>query len=1592
MTDQRARRARTRRCRAALTLTIFSTITLGTVVPASAGHQYLWWNEDGQSFATFGANASVSIYQGAIEYYNDSFYPTADIYVVPSGSVSAGSTLTDVAGTPNTVFGVSGGLFIDETIAFTAPGGNTPAGRYAVVYDEGQNKKFDGPDKLFDPAFEVVIPIDAPALPSAAIAAMKSNAGAQAQSWGRLVTAVEAIETLIKLKEAYDCLRLGPAGCAVSLATGWLQDQALAAARGGLGLQDVKDAAKDVVLDTIAHYAGIKADPPDPQFRQPSPLLPNVILDPGTADTIDRSEVAIGNTLATEASLAESMLRSIERYQGADAANNGDWALHHARAVKTRAQQLASQYSTTNGTLTAYRAALSADTRDFDIVAPRVEAGRRSVIDNGFATDQITALRNLGKTDAEIAGLRTWVGTQPDTGALTEAGLRAEVDSLVALNTDAATDMQTLASDMDAIISTLTAAGARDNAPVANAGGPYTVNEGTPISLTGSASSDPNGTITAWAWDLDRNGAFDDATGVAPSATFSRAFSGLVGLRVTDNSGQTGIGYARVTVNDSNGPPVVTATPADLSLEVPVNGSQVFTSTATDPNGDAMTTRWLVDLVQAGTGTSFTYNAPATVGMHTIRLEVADAASGGAIGVEWQVQTLFPDADADGWRSNLDCNDANPNINPGRPEVALNGIDDDCNPATSDNGSPPVAMFNPNGARNVALLEAGATVVSVSSQAPGCATAASMLNYAPDDCPWTTAAGQTSGTVKIGLAGGLTYLIDRVQVQPAPPGYVDTTQRVRTFEIATSTTTTADAAFTTRLVATTTNAATLQTFALPAPVMARYVRYRALTTHGSTCCVTTGQVKVLTGTQGGSTAVTFGNLSTDVNDDLAGFAWTFGDGATSTAANPSHTFASPGTYTVTLTATDSVGQTGTFSLQQRILSPPTGGAITVAPTTPAEGAVATYAASATDPDGGGIVARTTWTWGDASAPTTSDLLSAPHTFPENATYTVGVTVVDTQEQTATFQRTVTPINVAPVVDAGADRRAQGGQQLAFAAPVITDPGTLDTHTCSWAFGDGSPPAPGCANSHTYTLAPGATASQTFTATVTVTDDDGAFETDRVVVTVYPRVFSTVGAPVPGSSGMAWSALHQRFLIVRDAPCARTLASFAADGTLAGALTPAIAGQCGETPLTVSRGTTGFLNGSAYLGNGRPGEIVRVRFNADGTFAGMDNPWVPATTTASAGQLSSIRFDETGLLNNDLITVWSDGKVLRTAAGGATFLINNVARPVRGADVLPTGFAGHSGSVLTSDSHGNIYAVRAGSLPVIVGSVATDALPSALHVVTAPGDLYISDRATGKILRADSRTMKGTLLRHVLVPMGSGGEIYDLTFNPATNTFTTDLLALAFDAGAAVGAEESVFLPVLHSPASSIAPADVTKAVGGAHTITATMIDSAGNAVAGLGLMFTVLGSHPRTQTITTNTSGVAVLTYTGTSVGTDFISASSVYTATDNAIVRWRKVSTITASPVVLDGTTVQSGIRARLTDAGTNGPLPGKQVVFTTTNVQTGQPQEICRATTSGDGTAGCTGIAGQLPATLGNGYTATFAGDPVYLGSMAQAPVVRA
>jgi hypothetical protein len=67
--------------------------------------------------------------------------------------------------------------------------------------------------------------------------------------------------------------------------------------------------------------------------------------------------------------------------------------------------------------------------------------------------------------------------------------------------------------------------------------------------------------------------------------------------------------------------------------------------------------------------------------------------------------SLLADADEDGYyypepygaHLEADCDDGEPNVNPGMSEIPGNGLDDDCNPATSDGVITQVTVITPNG-------------------------------------------------------------------------------------------------------------------------------------------------------------------------------------------------------------------------------------------------------------------------------------------------------------------------------------------------------------------------------------------------------------------------------------------------------------------------------------------------------------------------------------------------------------------------------------------------------------------------------------------------------------------------------------------------------------------------------------------------------------------------------------------------------------------------------------------------------------------------------------------------------------------------------
>jgi uncharacterized delta-60 repeat protein len=126
--------------------------------------------------------------------------------------------------------------------------------------------------------------------------------------------------------------------------------------------------------------------------------------------------------------------------------------------------------------------------------------------------------------------------------------------------------------------------------PVANAGGPYSVDEGGNLSISGAASSDSDGHIVSYEWDFNYDGSsFDvDATGMnVDFLKLDGPVTRTVALRVTDDRG--GVSLVTTTVNVNNVAPVASVSGTTL---VQKNKIATFQGAISDYAGDTHMVKW----------------------------------------------------------------------------------------------------------------------------------------------------------------------------------------------------------------------------------------------------------------------------------------------------------------------------------------------------------------------------------------------------------------------------------------------------------------------------------------------------------------------------------------------------------------------------------------------------------------------------------------------------------------------------------------------------------------------------------------------------------------------------------------------------------------------------------------------------------------------------------------------------------------------------------------------------------------------------------------------------------------------------------------
>lgn len=120
-----------------------------------------------------------------------------------------------------------------------------------------------------------------------------------------------------------------------------------------------------------------------------------------------------------------------------------------------------------------------------------------------------------------------------------------------------------------------------DNPPIANAGGPYTIKEGSKVTLNASGSTDSgqNKGITLYEWDLDNNGTYELSSSLPTlQTTMPDDYYSIIRLKVTDKAGYTD--EAESTLRVENLPPIVNA---GKDTTINEGASLTFYPVVTDP-------------------------------------------------------------------------------------------------------------------------------------------------------------------------------------------------------------------------------------------------------------------------------------------------------------------------------------------------------------------------------------------------------------------------------------------------------------------------------------------------------------------------------------------------------------------------------------------------------------------------------------------------------------------------------------------------------------------------------------------------------------------------------------------------------------------------------------------------------------------------------------------------------------------------------------------------------------------------------------------------------------------------------------------------
>ncbi|MCF6458573.1 M43 family zinc metalloprotease [Pseudoalteromonas sp. MMG024] len=153
--------------------------------------------------------------------------------------------------------------------------------------------------------------------------------------------------------------------------------------------------------------------------------------------------------------------------------------------------------------------------------------------------------------------------------------------------------------------------------PIAEANGAYSAQIGESVTLISNGSSDSDGTIVSFQWDL---GDGNQATGETVNHTYAQVGEYTVTLTVTDNDGNTASDTSTVTINDTNKAPIVVISD---SVTAQLGESVTFSAAGSSDDGEITRFEWQLGDGTTKTGETITHTY-SQIGNYTVTLTATD--------------------------------------------------------------------------------------------------------------------------------------------------------------------------------------------------------------------------------------------------------------------------------------------------------------------------------------------------------------------------------------------------------------------------------------------------------------------------------------------------------------------------------------------------------------------------------------------------------------------------------------------------------------------------------------------------------------------------------------------------------------------------------------------------------------------------------------------------------------------------------------------------------------------------------------------------------------------------------------------------------